>query len=331
MGGRLVWQRGVVTIAVCLVSWLFALTLRAEPSSTPSEAFRIIWSSSTGCAESTRFLSELDRRTTRLRPARPGEHAITLIIELFATASGGVRGQLTVRKPAGDLTVRDVPGPNCQEVESALALIVALMVDPLASSSEHVGSGAHWSEPPVSPAQQRAAEPQSSLRVEQRATVRTAIAPTLAWGQALGLMLTREGRGWRPSLGLTGNFARGTTSRAAGSAEFEWTALQLAICPVGWQPNPVWDLRACATVQAGRLRAAGFATINPAEQSSFWSAAGALLEARVQLIEPLWLGASGGLDLPFSRERFYLEPSQTLHQVPALGVSFGLGVGLRFF
>jgi hypothetical protein len=286
----------------------------------------LIWSSSAGCGDAAWFLTELDRRTTRLRPARDGEHAITLIVELFG-ARGGVRGQLTVRKPDGDLTVREVPGPNCQEVESAMALIVALMVDPLASGSRRVST----SESRVRALPERAAGSSWSLRVEQRATARTAVAPGLSPGQALGLMLTRERGPLRPSLALAGSSARGVTSQSQGSAEFEWLAAQLSVCPVGFQPGPDWDVRACGIFQAGRLRGSGFQTIRPGEKSIFWSAGGLELEGRLRLVGLLWLGLEGGLELPFSRAEFHLDPKQTLHQVPSAGASFGLGLGLRFF
>jgi hypothetical protein len=144
-------------------------------------------------------------------------------------------------------------------------------------------------------------------------------------------MLTRERGPLRPSLALAGSSARGVTSQSQGSAEFEWLAAQLSVCPLGFQPGPAWDVRACGIFQAGRLRGSGFQTIRPAEKSIFWSAGGLELEARLRLVGLLWLGLEGGLELPFSRAQFYLDPKQTLHQVPSLGANFGLGLGLRFF
>ena len=226
--------------------------------------------------------------------------------------------------------MREVPGPNCQEVESALALIVALMVDPLAASSDRVH--ADLAEPPGAAAPSApAAKSDWSLRLEQRVSARTAIAPSLTWGQGVGLMVTSEKSWLRSSLSLSGNLARGTTSQPEGSAEFEWAAAQLAVCPVGLQPRARWDVRACGIFQAGRLRGSGFQTISPAAKSIFWSAVGLQLEGRFELVGPLWLGLEGALELPFSREQFYLEPQQRLHRVPPAGGSLGLGLGVRFF
>lgn len=293
----------------------------------PREAFRLIFSSSAGCGKAANLLRELDRRTTRLRPARDDEHAITLIVELFRT-DFGVRGQLTVRKLDGDLTAREVPGRDCQEVESALALIVALMVDPLATNAKPLPAR---SEVATGFSARPGTESHSSYWVEQRASLRSAIAPRAAWGEGLGLMFMREQSPLRWSVGLSATVARSSSSSLAGSAQFEWAAAELAVCPVGWQPSSGWDVRACGTAQAGRLRAAGFATSNPAENRLFWWALGGSLQARRQLIGPLWVGLEAALEFPLSRQSFYFEPGPIVHRVPAVGASGGLGAGLRFF
>lgn len=283
-------------------------------------------SSSAGCGDDRRFTRELESRTTRLREARPNEHAITLIVETFRSPTG-VRGQLTVRKPDGDLTVREVPGVDCEEVESAMALIAALMVDPLASGKPMKPKpSVAKREPPRPPA-----PPPPSLRLEQRLTARSAIAPGAAWGQAWGAVVTSEANRFRPSIGISAHFSRATTSSSDGSAELAFAAGQLTLCPVGLAPSPRWDLRGCGALLLGRLRGTGFETSNPAVKRIFWSSAGVELEGRYELLSPLWIGLEGAFTFPFTRERFYLEPEQTLHRVPAWGVSMGLGVGVRFF
>lgn len=266
-------------------------------------------------------------RTALLREAVENEHAITLIVETFRTG-GGVRGQLTVRNPDGDLSVREVPGTDCQEVASAMALIAALMVDPLAGGPQHASvkgkSAALATAPP-------AATPTLwSLRAEQRLTLRSAIAPQLAWGQGLGLMVTRESGALRPSLALSVLASRATAVAEHGAAELDWAAGQLTLCPVGRRPGQRWDVRACAALQLGRLRGRGFQTANRGTKSIVWSSAALELQARYQLLEPLWLGLELGLSKPFTRERFYLLPEETLHRVPAWGWNAGLGVGVRF-
>ncbi len=326
-GGR--WYRAQIArrlLAAAAVATLATVARSAGAQAAAAEPFRIVWSSSARCGDGRAFLAELQRRTARLRPAQQGEHAITLIVETFPSARG-VRGQLTVRKPGGDLSVREVPGVSCDEVESAMALIAALMLDPLAGREEPITRhGAGAAEPDRAPAKSA-----WSLRAEPHLTVRTGVAPSVAWGQGVGLMLTREANALRPSLGLSAQLAHATVSAAQGSAELSWAVAQLALCPAALQPAGVWDLRLCATFQLGRLRGEGFRTANPAREAIGWSSAGIELQARYRLLGPLWLGWEGGLSFPFTRERFYLEPAQTLHRVPAWAVNAGIGLGLRFF
>lgn len=298
-----------------------------QPSARRAKAFRLVWSSSASC-EARSFLEELSDRTTLLREARADEHAITLIVETFRAPSG-VRGKLSVRKPDGELTVREVPGASCREVDSAMALIAALMVDPLAAGLERASSQRHAASTAPEP-NSTAREANLGFRIEQRLTGQTAVAPRFTWGQAVGVMLTHETSRFRPSLGLSARVARDTTSVAQGSAELDFAAAQLTLCPLGVRPDASWDLRACAAVQLGRLRGTGFDTPAAATKSVLWSSAGVELQARYQLLGPLWMGAEGTLGFPFSRESFHFEPQKILHRIPAWGASAALGVGLRF-
>jgi hypothetical protein len=301
---------------------------RAElPPARETKEFRLVWSSSASC-EARSFLAELRHRTTLLREARADEHAITLIVETFRAPSG-VRGKLSVRKPDGELTVREVPGSTCREVDSAMALIAALMVDPLAFGVGHASGQRHAASTAPEP-NSVAREADFGLRIEQRLTGQTAVAPGFTWGQAVGAMLTHETSRFRPSLGLSARVARDTTSIAQGSAELDFAAAQLTLCPLGVRPDVSWDFRACAALQLGRLRGTGFDTPAPATQSVLWASAAFELQARYQLLGPLWMGAEGMLNFPFSRESFHLDPQKTLHRIPVWGVGAALGLGLRF-
>ncbi len=304
----------------------------AQPSpARQTEAFRLVWSSSAGCGDGKAFLSELKSRTTLLRDAQREEHGLTLIVATFLEGSE-VRGQLTLHKQSGEISVRKVPGSSCEEVESALALVAALMVDPLAASWEREPpKPPPRPETPPLPPPARSPFADFSLRLEQRLTARNAIAPRFTWGQGWGLMVTREAGDYRPSVAVSAQVARATTSATAGSAELGWAAAQVTLCPASYRPTASWDFRVCGAFQLGRLRGTGFRTASPARQSVLWSSVGLQVEGRYELLGPLWLGWEGALTFPFSRERFYLEPQEILHRIPSWGASFGLGLGLRFF
>jgi hypothetical protein len=305
-------------------------TARASPpGSETAEPFRVVWSTSAGCEDAEGFSSELKSRTALLRSAGRDEHAITFVVETFREPRG-VRGQLTVRRPDGELSTREVPGATCEEVESAMALIAVLTVDPLAAGV--AAPGPHRKSSSASPAAttERAPEPWSVL-AEHRLIAQSAVGPHLAVGEAGRIMLLRRWGAWNPSLSIAGRFAATTATAPAGKADLEWAAGELAVCPLGVQPEVGWDLRACALLQVGRLRGTGFQTPSPASKSILWSAVGAQLEARFAVVGPLWVGAEAAFSLPLTRESFYLDPRESLHAVPAWAVSLGAGVGVRFF
>jgi len=269
---------------------------------------------------------ELRARTGRLRAARADEHGITFVVETFRSPNG-VRGQLVMHRPGALPIVREVPGASCSEVISAMALIAALMVDPLAGSSP-VG---------LSPTMQVEKKPPESSkspfasRVEHRLTARNAVAPELALGQALTVAVIDEAGRLRPSLGLSLLTTRAHRTTASGSAQFDWVSGRLTLCPLGLGSNRSWDLQFCAGLELGRLRAKGYATVAPATKSILWSSAAALLDAHRRLFGPLLLGGEAGLTFPLTREHFYLEPHTNLHRIPAWGVAAGVGLGLTFF
>jgi hypothetical protein len=306
---------------------LSTATRIARADGAEAEPFRLTFSTSANCGVAEAFLAELRARTARLRAAKEAEHGITFVVETFRVP-GGVRGQLVMHRPGALPIVREVPGATCGEVISAMALIAALMVDPLAGAS------------PVNPTSPTAGHEQEhpesrgtpfAFRVDHRLTTRNAVAPKFALGQALVISVTHETGPLRPSLGLSLSTARASTTVTSGAAQFDWIAARLTPCPVGLGSARSWDLRLCAGLELGRLRGKGYATVAPATQSIVWSSAAALLDAHRRLLGPLWLGGEAGLTFPFTREHFYLEPHTNLHRIPAWGVSAGVGLGLDFF
>lgn len=307
---------------------LLALCGGARTAFAQSPAsFRVVWSTSAGCGDARNFLSELKGRTSLLRDVVGGEHAITLIVETFPSTSG-VRGQLTVRKPDGSVSAREVPGSDCREVESAMALIAALMVDPLAGDPQRVVVRRESVVPAAAPPP--APTPGWSLRLEQRLTVRSAVTPRWSWGQGLGLMITRERSALRPSAALSAQLTGATASTARGAAELDWAVAQLTVCPLGLRPSPGWDLRACGALQLGRLRGRGSQVAAAQSKTILWSSAALGVEARYRVLGPLWVGLESALTMPFTREEFYLNPRDPIHRVPALGGNVGFGLGLQF-
>jgi hypothetical protein len=307
------------------------------------QAFRVVFASSSVCGSPTEFVEQLQRRSSHLRPADPVEPALTFFVSLNSTQAG-VQGHLRVQNADGTGSSREVPGADCHEVLSAMALIAALVVDPFAFT----GDALPLPLPPPPPARHAeepaALEPPTppthrgwSLGVGQRLNLNTGVLPGAGWGQSLlaeaSLSLTEL---FRPSVRLAAHRARGLKEDPpSGAGEFRWTAGRLALCPVLWEPDSSVSLRPCAFVDAGQLYARGIRLPNGQDGetvSIFWAAAGPELELEATLVGPLTLGAEIGWMFPLvSRDFFYLLPTGThVHQISS-GLAAGLGLGLRFF
>jgi len=351
---RCLWVLGCVG----LVSRASAQEATAEP-----QAFRVTFSSAAGCGSESAFEDEVLKRTDRLRLAGENEAALALIVEL-APSPQGIQGRLTLRETDGHVSVRDVPGGDCDEVLSAMALIAALTVDPLARPDREVPIASRRqpraAEPPKPPQPRRepprrvkpprvppspAPEPEpeepdpdaSSVErgfgVGQRVTVQTAVMPGATVGLAAHVELAfAEPALFSPRLRLTGIFSQsGSIEAAGGRAEFDWITARLQACPVRLGLGRSWNIRPCAYFDVGRLRGQGFDIEPSREKQVLWTAAGAEISAEVRLAGPLTLGAEVGILLPFRRDRFFFEPDTDLHELPAAGFSAGLGLGLLFF
>jgi hypothetical protein len=345
-----------------LVSRAFA---QSEADSEP-QPFRVTFSTAAGCGSARAFEDEVLKRTDRLRLAESGETALGLSVELQPTTQG-IEGRLTLRETDGHVSERAVPGGGCEEVLSAMALIAALTVDPLARPDREVPIASRRpvnesdtskpvrpkrespkrvvptreprkAETPEESVEPRAPEPANAKRglgfgVGQRVTLQTAVMPgaTLGLGVHAELVVTSPSL-LAPRIRFSGIFSQsGDITAAEGRAQFDWITARLQACPVRFGFDQSWNIRPCAYFDAGRLRGEGF-DIEPHHQKSvFWTAAGVELSGEVRLFGPLTLGAEAGLLLPFRRDRFRFDPDTDLHDVPAAGFSGGVGLGLFFF
>ncbi len=93
-----------------------------------SEPVRLDYHASAECPDEDEFIARLRARTSHVRPAWPGEAARTFAV--VADAGPPPSGQLRVGDSADPGGVRVVRADSCSQVVDALALMVALAVDP---------------------------------------------------------------------------------------------------------------------------------------------------------------------------------------------------------
>jgi hypothetical protein len=297
-----------------------------------AEPIRLAYHATEGCPDEAGFVTRVRARTARARLAWAGESArtFTVVVEAGPTPSGHV----TVE--GGDRTegTRRVQADSCSDVADALALVVALAIDPRSSAPQA---------PPPPPAptssSPQATEQRSgggSLSAGADFVVATGVAPNLpvAGSPYLGWRATGETL-FEPSLRLallragSGMFAVAT---ATGKAAFTWTVGRVDVCPIVW-PRGVVRVIECARFEAGALDTMGTWDVAMTKTTTRpWLAAGPVARAEWSFLRWAFIDAEVGILVRLLEDRFYFKPDNTtVYQVPPIGVTGGAGVGVHFF
>jgi hypothetical protein len=125
-------QTGLASLIAALAA--LAVALIGVEVAAQSRPVRIDYVAHEGCPGAEAFLDEVTSRTSLARaPAAESEDALDVRVRITRTSDGS-RGRVTLGK-GGDLPVREINGPTCDEVVRALAFITALKIDPRASLS----------------------------------------------------------------------------------------------------------------------------------------------------------------------------------------------------
>jgi hypothetical protein len=340
---------------------LFAATtsrlLRAEEEES-TEPIRLTYQASQACPDEIAFVERIRARTTRARVAWPGEAARVFDVRL----DGGppFSGSMTVTEVDHSEGARHVHADSCGEVADALALVVALAIDPRASAQPATAPPivAPWSSPsphPVSTGRDKrtwggASRPSMAEGLGERTPKNaTAVQSTQSLFAGADLAVTSGVApdsmvgaspyvGWRatsttvfaPSIRIA--LVRATSSTGAapsGSAGFLWTVGRLDACPVAWA---VEHLRAtaCTRLEAGTLEAAGGNVQAPQTRLRAWFAAGPLARLEWSFLGPVFFDAEATALFRATNDRFYFMPDTTIYQVPIVGLGAALGVGSNF-
>lgn len=338
---RVRYERWLLAFVLAAPAPFVASTSRAATNVVDSrepQPFRVVFSSSSACSDPSEFVEQLMGRTAHLRAASELEAALTFFVSLTRTQAG-VQGQLRVQNADGSGTTREVPGADCHEVLSAMALIGALMVDPFALTGPvpppAAAAPADAEEVPREEA--RRAPGGWSAGAGQRLNVHTGVLPGLGWGHSVFVQAAFAlSELFQPSLRVAALVA-GSTADAAplGSARFEWQAVRMSACPLNFPAGSAISARPCAFLDLGSLHAKGFNTPNAREHSILLATTGLEIALEAVLVGPLTLGAEAGVLLPLvPRDSFYFLPRNAPNAVPhaiSAGVRAGLGLGLRFF
>src|SRR6478735_1399252 len=139
-------KRGAKGVHWAIVLALLCLAVPAS-ATKPGQAFRLEYWANGSCPDAAEFARQIQTRAPRLRLAEADEPALGFYAEL-AERAGAATGRLTARSADGREVVREVRGPTCQDVATALALIAALAADPNQPLDDK-SSQASSAQPPV--------------------------------------------------------------------------------------------------------------------------------------------------------------------------------------
>jgi hypothetical protein len=279
--------------------------------------------------------------------------------------AGEFFARLEVTDPRGTTAEREINGLRCDQVSSAMALVVALVLTELGQQKQTLPSprpegatNATLSASPAQPADGASPLPAASTPAERPtfqlfpgpdaagatapsdrslpfetglvATASGGIAPVPAWG---GWVYVEVGDFARPAARLSVG-ARTTVSvaRGPGTARFDWFGGRLDGC---------WPLLAyagkagvagCASFEAAALRGHGDRIDNPYSTVDPWLALGLLAR-------PGWragafvLQAELGPTFPLMRRTYVFgtqtAPEAEIYEQPPVSFHFGVGAGVR--
>ena len=333
--------------------WLvlaMSLCWAAPGAAQSGQAFRLEYWASGRCPDALEFARQIQTRAPRLRPAVADEPALGFYVEI-AEREGSATGRLTARSADGREVAREVRGPTCDDVATALALIAALAADP----NQAVDAPAREptrrpkrkprSKPPAED-EEREPEPEADPSGDLPDSVRrwtfavggglafdSSIAPSPGYG--LNIAFDAEGRRgspWRPLFSLAAlRAAAANTETTGGSASFTWLAFRASACPLRVPEDTPLFVRPCAFVDAGVLGAELTASSGSRDQSQSWLAAGGFLRIEALTAQVVSFQLDGGVTVPLRRPSFSAsDQAPEAFRVPTSGILGRIGLSYRF-
>ena len=315
-----------------------------------TEPIRITYAAGQACPTEADFIGYVRRYTTRWRLAGEDTPSRSFHVEL-APSERDTTGRVEVLASGSD--PREIVGPDCEAVARALAIALAVMIDPEADLSGNAREPSP-AEPPVSspaPEVPPPAAPRLPPEEPRRPSRRRSVPLVTVEGSVAFTTAVVDGA--LPVLGATvalappspGPFSWLHPSVAVGVrqslprdrdtsgfvTEFIWSAGVLRLCPVRFTgAGDRLELIPCLETHVGLLRASARGTPDARVSTRPWVDLGGSLQATYRVHGPWFVGATFAFVAPYTRYRFELANEASVSQAPPTGVTFGATGGVRF-
>jgi hypothetical protein len=317
------------------MGWGVWLLLAATSSGAQGSPIFLDYPSVQGCPSKQEFFQQVRARTS-LAQLAPTADGVAVYRIVLGQGQAEIRGRLEVQEGGQSTRVRELTGATCPELMSAMALTVALTIDPRASETgpspqinqRKTKAARRAPEDEPSPKSHSTDAPaQYHLRVGVKAVEMTAIAP--GWTPAGALFF--EGRrlgSSSASLRLGAQVAAsGKEPLGPGAAQFDYVGGVLEACPVivGDQVS----VAACVSGQLGRVRARGMDVPASHTSNELWAAVDGVVRAQFALFRWLVLEVDAGVVFPLIRRTYVFDGPRTVAwEAPVAGTVLGLGAAV---
>ncbi len=327
---------------VGLTVWLVSSAAVAQ-----TESIALDYREHDGCPARARFEAEVRARTQKVK--WQDLEATRRFRVTFSERDGEFAGKLEIVSGDGGATEREISGTACDDVASGLALVLALAVDPDASTAPVSELSLPDVEPepsqPKAPPAAPSPAPPPPSPAPPAAGTRMPPAPGITWGlgadalflwgpapKALStgaLQLDLDRRGWgRASVRILAADSE-VVGPSSSQAKFRFLAAQLAICPLALAPAAALSFAGCATALGGSLGAEGRGVALPGSARRAFVAAGVEASFRVYPTPKFYVGSLAGALANITQDDFVFEnPHIVVHSVPAASFALGLQLGV---
>jgi hypothetical protein len=338
-------------LAFVLIVVLAVRGLAHAAPDTELRRFRLAYTPEAGCPDRAAFLQAITSRSARARLVAEdvgavGDEKKTITIDARVDDHAG---HFSFKEPDGAIEEKDVTGTSCSEIAHALALSLALLLDPESSSKSTGSSGSSGSSSVASSATLPSPKPTENPPIVHRPLQPTGRTWHPSGGAELGAIsgtgpaisplvalffeldhASFFGRSFTSSLRL--GFQAGETSSnlRAGSHTYELFVGNLRACPLLTPLSREIRIGPCAAFQIGGHRGTTRNVQNPESSTELWLAPLVLGSLEWTADRRTTLELSGGIVFPLRRSRFFLAPDTTIYEVPRIGASATISARFHF-
>jgi hypothetical protein len=260
--------------------------------------------------------------------------AISANVALVSARAGNVVAELVLTTAGTEPAPRRIVARSCAEAADAIALMIAVTLDPTSVPTTEPDQPVKGPEPPVTVESPAPPAPVTSEPTRRNFGAYVAgetifgPAPSVMPGIALHGMAALDRNGvWAPALfvGLTHAW-RSDLSQTGGAASFTLDAASVDACPLRFGGSRL-AVRPCASALVGRLASTGSDTEQGASAARPFSAAGAALTATFGATVELY--ARLGIGVTLLRDSYEFG-GMTFHRAGRITTTASLGIGLHW-